>query len=128
MKRILALAFIATSIFAEMKTIHVTPDLLKDITIIDIRTKPEWKETGIVKNSIPITFFDAFGRYDAQKFLSELDKHVKKDKVFAIICRTGNRTTSVGKFLSEQGYKVINLDGGVVSLANQGYKFEKYTK
>lgn len=126
MKGFIALAICAIGLFADMKTLHVTPDLLKDMTIVDIRTETEWKQTGIIKNSILITFFDMFGRYDAQKFLKELNSHVKKDETFGIICRTGNRTTTVGQFLSTQGYKVINLDGGVMSLANQGYEFAKY--
>lgn len=107
----------------------VTPDIVQSgIKIIDIRTAQEWKETGIIKDSIPITFFDAIGRYDADKFLKELDMHVSKDKQFAIICRTGNRTTSVGEFLSDFGYDVINLQGGVVSLVNQGYELTPYEK
>lgn len=111
-----------------MKTLHVTPEILNEMKIVDIRTEPEWQETGVVKDSILITFFDTIGRYDENKFINELNKHVSKDEEFAIICRTGNRTTSVGKFLSDFGYKVINLDGGVVSLANQGYEFQKYSK
>lgn len=108
---------------------YVTPNIVqRGIKIIDIRTKQEWKETGIVKDSILITFFDNIGRYDTDKFLKELDTHVNKDEQFAIICRTGNRTTSVGNFLSDFGYNVINLQGGVVSLSNQGYKFTPYEK
>jgi len=47
------------------------------IKIIDIRTKPEWIETGIIKGSILITFFDEKGQYDAAKFLSQLDSKIK---------------------------------------------------
>lgn len=126
-KIVLSLMVFATFLFAELRHVEVTPEVVNSgIKIIDIRTLPEWKETGIVENSIPITFFDEQGRYDAQAFLAELDKHVKKDREFALICRTGNRTVAVSDFLSKQGYKVVNLKGGIVKLLKQGYMPEKY--
>jgi len=99
------------------------------IKIIDIRTEPEWVQTGIVKDSYTLTFFDKNGGYDAGKFLRELDKIVGKSETFGIICRTGNRTTTVAKFLREQGYtNVINFLGGVTQAAKNGVEFEPYKK
>jgi len=114
---------------AGVKTANVTPELVQSgITIIDIRTEPEWVQTGIVKDSIPITFFDSRGNYDAEKFLNDIGKYVKKGEEFALICRTGSRTTVVSDFLGRQGYNVINLKGGVISLGRQGFKLVPYTK
>lgn len=114
-------------LMAELRHVDVNEEIVKSgIKIIDIRTSPEWKETGIVENSIPITFFDEQGRYNAETFLNELTKHVKKDREFALICRTGNRTVAVSEFLSKQGYKVINLKGGIKRLISQGYVPEPY--
>ncbi len=116
-----------SSLFADMKNENITPEIAdSNITIIDIRTEPEWRQTGIIKNSIPITFFTVTGNYDAQGFIKELDKYVTKDKAFAIVCRTGSRTSVVAKFLSDEGYNVINLKGGVNSLMAQGYKLSPY--
>ena len=124
---ILGLFMISSFVLAGVKTVDVTPKLVQSgIKIIDIRTKPEWIQTGIIKNSIPITFFDVRGNYDVQKFLDELNKHVKKGEEFALICRTGNRTTAVSDFLGRQGYDVINLKGGIVSLSEQGFKLVPY--
>jgi len=126
-KIILSLMVFATFLFAELRHVEVNPEFVKSgMKIIDIRTSPEWRETGIVENSVPITFFFFLGRYDAQAFLAQLDKHVKKDREFALICRTGNRTVAVSDFLSKQGYKVVNLKGGIVKLMKQGYMPEKY--
>ena len=97
-----------------------------DFTIVDIRTKPEWIQTGIVKGSHLITFFDAQGNYDAKDFLKQMDELAKEDKEIALICRTGNRTGQVANFMAQQGYKVKNLDGGVMSLASEGFEFESY--
>ena len=117
----------AITLFAGVKTLEATPALVeRPMTIIDIRTEPEWVQTGIVKGAIPITFFDERGGYDVNAFMNELTKHVTKDKEFALICRTGNRTTAVSDFLGKQGYQVINLKGGIKSLINQGYVPVKY--
>lgn len=120
--------FFASLLFADVRHEEANVDIVKSgIKIIDIRTEPEWKSTGIVEHSIPITFFQNDGSYNAQAFITELNKHVSKDKEFAIICRTGNRTSVVSDFLSKQGYKVVNLKGGIVSLMAKGYKPEPYT-
>lgn len=121
------LLFFATCLMAEVRTMEASTAVVNSsIQIIDIRTLPEWKESGLVKNAIPITFFDTAGHYDTEAFLKELNKHVTKEKEFALICRTGNRTTAVSDFLSKQGYKVINLTGGMNRLMSQGYIPEPY--
>jgi len=128
-KSIFGLFLISTFMLAGVRTANVTPEIVESgITIIDIRTKEEWIQTGILKDSIPITFFDAHGKYDALKFLDDINVYVKKGKEFAIICRTGNRTTAVSDFLGKRGYTVINLKGGIKRLMQQGYKLSKYTK
>ncbi len=126
-KLLLSLALVGTFAYAEMKNEQISPKLVEsNITIIDIRTKPEWQQTGIIKNSIPITFFRADGGYDVKDFLSKLDKKISKDKPFALVCRSGNRTSMVSQFLGKNGYNVINLVGGINSLISQGYKLSPY--
>lgn len=123
----LIIALFSTLLFAELRHVDVDKEMVKSgIKIIDIRTEAEWKETGLVENAIPITFFDEQGRYDAQAFINELNKHVKKDREFALLCRTGNRTAAVSELLSKQGYKVVNLKGGIKRLMSQGYTPEPY--
>lgn len=128
-KFLLALILVSSFIFAGVKTVNISVELVNSgIKIIDIRTEGEWIQTGIVKDSIPITFFDTRGQYDAPKFLDMLNNHVNKNEEFALICRTGNRTTAVSDFLGKNGYKVINLKGGVKRLTQQGYKLVTYSK
>ena len=124
------LVMIGTALLADLQEVWVTPDFIeKDIKIIDIRTPSEWRETGIVKGAYTLMFFDEQGRFDIQGFLEQLNKIVKKDEQFALICRTGSRTAEVSKFLAnEMGYNVINLRGGVMKLRYEGYKFVPYSK
>jgi len=87
LKRIIfGLLLLATSLFAELKQEWATQGFLKkNIKVIDIRTPAEWRETGIVKDSYTIMFFDEQGNYDVPKFLKALDGVVKKDEQFALI-------------------------------------------
>ncbi len=95
--------------------------------IIDIRTLGEWKTTGLVKGSIPITFFDERGNYNVDAFLAELNKHVSKNEKFALICNSGNRSQVVGTFLGKQlGYNVIDLQGGVQYALKKKITMEPY--
>jgi len=114
--------------FAEVKNEYPSQKLLdSNITIIDIRTPGEWKETGLLKGAIPIMFFDERGGYNINAFLSELNKHVKPGEEFALICRSGSRTRTVSNFLDKElGYKVINLQGGMLYAIGSHLSVEPY--
>jgi rhodanese-related sulfurtransferase len=97
------------------------------IKIIDIRTPAEWKTTGLVKGSLPIMFFDESGNYDMNGFLAELNKRVKKNERFALICNSGNRSKVLGTYLGKQlGYSVIDLDGGIQYAIGKKMPLEPY--
>lgn len=127
-KILLVLLFAGTMLMAELQQVWATPSFAnKKIKIIDIRTPSEWKETGIVKDSYTIMFFDEQGNFDVENFIAKLNRVVKKNEPFAIICRTGSRTTMVGQFLADKlGYKVINLKGGIMKMMQEGYKTVRY--
>lgn len=86
------------------------------VPVIDIRTEGEWKETGIVGGSRPMTFFDEKGRVDAPAWLEKLKAVARPDEPVVVICRTGNRTRVVAQFLDQQGgyKKVYNVKNGIV--------------
>lgn len=112
----LSLLILSASLFAKVTNEYASQKLLDDKTpVVDIRTPPEWMETGLLKGAIPIMFFNERGGYDIEGFLTELNKKVDTTKPFAIICRTGSRTKILSHFLSkEMNYKVINLEGGMM--------------
>ncbi|MGW8169560.1 MAG: rhodanese-like domain-containing protein [Sulfurovaceae bacterium] len=108
---------------ADVTNVMVTKAFLnKPIKIIDIRTPAEWAQTGIVKGAYPIMFFNEKGEAKEDAFLVKLNKIVKKNETFAIICRTGSRTTAIAPFLDQKDYNVINLQGGMMRLMQDGYK------
>ena len=88
--------------------------LTKGIPIIDIRTEKEWQEMGTVPGSHLITFYKEDKSFDEAVFLKQLQTIVSKDDIFAILCRSGNRSNRVSRFLSSKGFThVINLAGGI---------------
>ena len=127
-KIIISLILLSSLLLAELQNIVATEDFLaKNIPIVDIRTPGEWRETGIVKGSATIMFFDEQGGYNVEDFLTKLNKAVDTKKEFAIICRVGSRTGMVGEFLANDlKYPVINLQGGIEHLIRNGYKPTKY--
>lgn len=83
------------------------------ITLIDIRTPQEWKETGVAKGAKLINMLHPQG---APGFTNALLEQVKGDKnaPVALICRTGNRTTQVQRYLQSQGFtQVYNVREGM---------------
>lgn len=117
-----------TPLYAEVINKYPTQELIDSgITIIDIRTEQEWKETGLIKGAVPITFWYSDGSYNIPLFMNELQKHISPNKPFALVCHVGNRTREVSHFLSEEfKMKVINLLGGMEYLKQQGYKTTPY--
>ena len=96
--------------------------LEQGIPIIDIRRPDEWRQTGVVEGSHLITFFDRNGRYDVNAWLARLAPIAGKDDPFILICRTGNRTGTVSRFLDQKlGYKkVYNVQRGITDWIRRG--------
>jgi len=115
-KTILIFFLLLSSLYAKVTHEYTSQKTLDSkIPVVDIRTPGEWKETGLLKNSIPIMFFNEKGGYDVNGFLKELNAKVDTSKPFALICRTGSRTRVLSGFLSQEyNYDVTNLKGGLV--------------
>jgi len=114
-KVLLSCLILASTLLATVTNEYPSQKILSSNTpIVDIRTPGEWRESGLLKGAIPIMFFDARGGYNLEGFLKELHSKVDTTKPFALICRSGSRTTMLAKYLSDSyGYKIINLQGGM---------------
>lgn len=125
---LISLLLAVTTLSAEYIRQNIDQKLVDSkIKIIDIRTPGEWQTTGLVKGSIPIMFFDEQGNYDLNAFMGKLNKVVKKDEKFALICNSGNRTQVLGTFLGKQmGYNVIDLQGGIQYAIGKKIPLESY--
>ena len=115
-------ASFAFSDVIEIGNIELKSLLQKKIPLIDIRRKDEWKSTGIVENSILMTFFDKNGKANTNEWLKELNKIANKNEPVILICRTGRRTGIISKFLSEKvGYRLIyDVTDGITDWIKKG--------
>ena len=125
MKKILLLGAVCCMLSADVKTVSISPDEIKKYDqIVDIRTPSEWQETGIITGAKTITFDPS----DKSAFLDELSKVVDIKKPIALVCRSGRRSTAAAAAIDNSDLKIINLDGGMSSLIEQGYKTTPYKK
>lgn len=85
------------------------------IVVIDVRTPQEWRQTGIIENSIPIMFFDEKRRPHVEQWLLQASKYSSPDNELILICRSGNRSKTIATFISKHyGYNnVYNVAGGI---------------
>lgn len=91
------------------------------VPVIDIRTEPEWRATGVLAGSRALTFFDAQGRADPASWLRRAQAFAPPEKPVILICRSGNRSRAAARVLSrEGGYgRVYNVSRGVQGWAGR---------
>lgn len=102
--------------------------LRKGVAIIDIRTEPEWRQSGVVSGSHLLTLFDESRRViDPEGWLKKVKALVPPDKPVILICRSGNRTGPAARFLDESGYKTVyNVTNGIIPWIRDGLPLVKY--
>lgn len=118
----------------EVELANITPVKFKDISvektksllaegtkIIDLRRPLEWSETGVVDSSELITAFRKDGR-SVKGFVEAIEAYAKPDEKLILICRTGNRSRMVAKYLADRkGYtNVFNVTKGIVKWKADG--------
>lgn len=89
--------------------------------LYDIRRPDEWRQTGVIEGSRRNTFVDESGRV-MPDFLPGFFQAVGKDDAVILICRTGNRTDALARYLVEKkGYtQVYNVRNGISSWIRAG--------
>ena len=124
---VLVSVFISANVSAEVGNLsnaQMKQLMTENVPVIDIRTPDEWQSTGIVHGSQLITFFDARGNFDLDKWLAALDKIAHKNDKFILICRSGNRTQQISNYLDKKlGYtQVYHLKKGIKNWIKSGDK------
>lgn len=83
------------------------------ITLIDVRTPGEWRQTGVPAGAALIDMNNPKG---PQGFVDAVLAQVKgnRNAPIALICRSGNRSTHMQKVLEDQGFThVYNIREGM---------------
>ncbi len=85
--------------------------------IVDIRTPPEWAETGVIDGAALLTF------NDPQSFLAQVKPALADGRDLILICHSGNRSSRAAQAL--EGLipnKIISVDGGMSRVIASGYQ------
>ncbi len=89
------------------------------LTIIDIRTPEEWRQTGVVPGAKRVNLYVTGG---AAAFLSGILEAVGGDRTapLALICRTGNRSAKAAAYLRAQGFSAVTDIGEGMAGGSKG--------
>jgi len=114
---------VASADYREIGNQELQDLLQRDVDIIDVRRSDEWLETGIIPNSRLATFFDRFGRFDAESWMKQIDGQQYRDKPVILICHSGVRSRVIGRWMSSVlGYdSVYNVQKGIVHWQRKGH-------
>ena len=94
-----------------------------NIPIVDVRRSSEWDQTGIVPNSILLTFFDKKGNYNLDEWYKQLSLKINVGEPIILICRTGRRTKIIAEMMDKKFDNVIyNAKGGITSWIDEKLK------
>ncbi|MFM8340749.1 MAG: rhodanese-like domain-containing protein [Methylomonas sp.] len=90
--------------------------------IVDVRTPAEWQASGVIANSQKLQGFDSNGQFDADKWLSDLQKlKSSAEQPVILVCRSGNRSSKIGEILAQRGEKnIYHLSNGIQGWMQSG--------
>ena len=78
-----------------------------NIVVLDVRTASEFAE-GHLERAINID-------YQQSDFMEKAKATLPLDKKIAVYCRSGRRSAGAAGKLGEEGYKLVNLKGGIIA-------------
>lgn len=85
--------------------------------IVDIRTPPEWAETGVIEGAELVTFDDP------ESFMAKVGPEIADGRDLILICRSGNRTRRAAQMLAGRiPNKIISVRGGMSAQIKSGYQ------
>ena len=95
-------------------------ELIKNpnVQLVDVRTLAEHME-GHIPGSININVKDEAG------FPAAVDELLDKSREVAVYCRSGRRSRTAADLLVKKGFKVYNLDKGILNWMEEGREVEK---
>ena len=88
-----------------------------EVQLVDVRTMDEYTE-GHIAGSLIIDVKD-------ENFASLVDEQLAKNKKVAVYCRSGRRSRTAADILVKKGFKVYNLDKGILNWMEEGREVEK---
>jgi len=91
-----------------------------NVPIIDVRRSSEWEQTGVIPNSILLTFFDDEGNYDYNQWYTKLLSEINTEEQIILICRSGKRSKAIAEMMnSKLDIRIYNAKKGIISWLNE---------
>jgi rhodanese-related sulfurtransferase len=87
------------------------------VVILDVRRTEEYAESHI-KGAILIDQFQ-------NDFIEQAKSKLPKDKTIAVYCRSGRRSANAAGRLAREGFKPVNLKGGIIAWTKEGQPVTK---
>lgn len=79
-----------------------------EVLLLDIRSREEWKETGLAEGALPVSMHES-------DFGAKLQTLMKIGKPIALICATGGRTNYIVGLLEKNGFTgVVDVSEGMI--------------
>ena len=121
--KIIVLLLIVKFAFAEVIDVN-NEEIVKlsnvNIPIVDVRRSSEWSQTGIIPNSILLTFFDKEGNYNFDEWYKKLQLKINEGDPIILICRSGKRSKIVANMMDKEFDIIIyNAQSGINSWINK---------
>ena len=88
----------------------------QDVVLLDVRTAEEYDD-GHIQNAINIDV-------KQEGFIEEAKSTLPVDKTIAVYCKSGRRSANAAGMLAKEGYKVVNLEGGIIAWKDAGMPIE----
>lgn len=84
----------------------------QDAQIVDVRTADEYNE-GHIHDAVNIDV-------NSDDFISQATTSLKKEQTVYVYCKSGKRSRKAAGMLIEEGYTVVNLNGGITEWQDNG--------
>lgn len=85
--------------------------------IVDIRTPPEWYQSGVIEGARLVPF------QDPQSFIAEIGPEIADGRDLILVCRSGSRTMIAGQYLMQMlPNKIVSIAGGMIQVVGSGYE------
>ena len=84
-------------------------ELMNDtnVVVLDVRTADEFKE-GHLEGAVNID-------YKQGDFVEQAVTKLPKERTIAVYCRSGRRSAGAAELLAKEGYRVVNMKGGIIA-------------
>ena len=123
--KIIVCLLTAKFVFAEVIDVN-NEEMIKlsnvNIPIVDVRRSSEWDQTGVIPNSILLTFFDEEGNYNFDEWYEKLQLEINATDPIILICRSGYRSKIVANMMDKEfNTTIYNAQSGINSWINKKF-------